>query len=147
MQAIAARPDDLEALESLASVYLTQKRLPDARRMLEQIVRQDPTNEFGLLQMALVLHEQRDWSQSLRYWDRALQRNPWIALTHVQHGQTLVKAGRIEDAITAARKSLILNPGFLPAHVWLGENLPRLGQLEEGARHRAIVEQLKSNRK
>ena len=147
IQAIAARPDDLEALESLASVYLTQRRLPDARRMLEQIVRQDPTNEFGLLQMALVLHEQRDWSQSLQYWDRALQRNPWIALTHVQYGQTLVKAGQIDDAITAARKSLILNPGFLPAHVWLSENLPRLGQVEEGARHRAIVEQLKSKRK
>ena len=146
-QAIVLRPDDLEALESLASVYLTQKRLPEARRVLEQVVQQDPLNEFGLLQMALVLHDQRDWSQSLLYWDRALQRNPWIALNHVQHGQTLVKAGRIEDAITAAQKSLILNPGFLPAHIWLGENLPRAGQVEKGAQHRAVVERLKSKRK
>ena len=144
---VTDRPDDLEALGSLVSVYLTLNRRPDARQALDQLLKQDPQNEYGLIQMALLLHAEKDWPNSLQYWQRAMQQNPWIAFQHVQHGQTLVKAGRIDEAISAARRAIDLNPGFLAAHTWLAETLPQVGKPDEGEQHRKLISRLKTRPK
>ena len=76
-----------------------------------------------------------------------MQQNPWIALQHIQHGQTLVKAGRIDEAISAARRAIELNPGFLAAHTWLAETLPQVGKPDEGEQHRKLLSRLKTRPK
>jgi chemotaxis protein methyltransferase CheR len=59
---------------------------------------------------------------------RALEENPLDAQLHHIHALLLSDLGRMQDAVSAARRAVCLEPDFAMAHLALGLLLRRSGQ-------------------
>jgi tetratricopeptide (TPR) repeat protein len=87
----------------------------------------------GLSDLALAWEARGDRERALRAYDEALERNPADALTWLDRGTTLQRAGRAEEAEASLRKAIELAPASAEAWHTLGYLLAERARLAEAA--------------
>jgi hypothetical protein len=138
-----ARPNEKDLLILKARINVARGRLPEARRILEHLVAQDPESARGWKRLGTVLGTERDPLAEVAAWSRYLsltQRENCAPLREKWGLQRRIPTGN--DII--ARPLHIGNRVFVGTSAgWLYELDSRAGRLLRKTRHRRAVNGLR----
>src|SRR3954469_20739436 len=128
--------------ESVQLLLALERRLtydsPERLPFLRRIQQARPGDFWANLRLADVLHQRKQPTEAIRYYQAAVAIRPGIALGYSKLGMELVSTGRAEEAVEPLRRAVDLEPKALPNHVWLAVALSRSG------RHDGAIEHLRA---
>ena len=107
---------------------------PEIEARVEIVTKQierEPGNAALFIKRGQLHHTHRDWEAALRDFDRAAELDPNAYVIHVRRGETLLEAGRAEDAKQALDKFLGFNGDHAEANVLRARALAQLGAVNE----------------
>jgi len=104
--------------------------LATAARHYERALALDPADVRTMLDAAYLLIALGRLDQSIALVEFAVSRDPINTAGHINLGRSYHYAGRWDDAISAYRTALLLNPGRLNANYGVGEALLMKGEAE-----------------
>src|SRR4029434_6443517 len=90
---LAQRPDSLELMAYLASLYRQEKQYPQAIVLLEQIVARSPDNDRYRFTLGAAYDEANDKERSMAEMRKAIDLNPRNAAALNYLGYTLADMG------------------------------------------------------
>jgi hypothetical protein len=93
-QAVQYDPDDLDAWEAKAGALLLQKRFTEALAAFETVLARSPRRERSLVQAARLAHQLQNRESARRYWQQAVDVNPWMP--NYRHSLALILAEQQE---------------------------------------------------
>lgn len=102
-QALAAAPGNLDATEWLAVVAQTQKRYPQARKHLQQLLAQQPESGIFWLRFGDVEHRLGRVSDAIDAWERTLQAKEADAETRARARTRLQRIAPLAEFPLSAR--------------------------------------------
>ena len=102
---------DAPLFYALGYHYLNLERYSDARTWFEKTIQADPQHEAALAGLAYICQMQNEPAAALKYIDRSLQLNPWVARRHGLRAEVLASLGNRPAAAQAARKAIELKAG------------------------------------
>lgn len=109
-QALAANPEERDALLGLAYVAHQQGRLDEARGYYQRVLRQDPGNPVA--RSGLLAADAVDDPQTVASRSREIaEQNPDSAAAQSALGHAMVREGRLADAQQAFLRAHALEPG------------------------------------
>lgn len=143
--AIHADPNYAQAWAALATVRSMQSAfgilpaqiaLPDAKRAAQRAIELDPAMALGQAAMGQVLvqYENR-FLEGEEIYRRALELDPRLGIAHLWTSINDLYLGRIEVALTAARRAQELEPGNMPFSVNVGRVLYYSRNYDAAAAH------------
>jgi protein O-GlcNAc transferase len=143
------RPQNGDGWATLGSVYNKLDRLPEAATALKEAIRQLPQQPDPHLTLAAVLVKQNQPAEAAAERKKAadLMRanmNRQRAEVAANSGNSLLKSGKVDDAIVEFRNALTYDPGYADAHMGLAKALEQQGKSEESAAERQKAEALQS---
>jgi predicted TPR repeat methyltransferase len=151
-QALAIKPDFLQARFNLGIALRDQNRLDEARAELEAVLAAQPGHVEAGNALGYVYVRLERWDEAERCFRAALARNPlfpdalvnlgnllsssarWaeaVALYRSNLASALARLGRIEEAVAAYRLAITANPTNAEMHAQLGIVLYRLERKRE----------------
>jgi adenylate cyclase len=96
---------------------------------MERASRIEPNTPRILTRLANVLIGRGRLDDAMIYCRRALRADPLSALAHAVCGNACYFAGNLEEAETLRRRVLVLSPGWLSGHFYLGRVLLARGDI------------------
>ncbi len=99
--AVAERPTFTDALRSLADGYVAAKRLPDAKRIAESVLKIAPTDVFSHVVAGRVLLAEGKTDEALKEGEAAEKLMPNAATAKLLQADAWAKKGEIDLAIEA----------------------------------------------
>jgi putative PEP-CTERM system TPR-repeat lipoprotein len=78
-RALAADPSNPSTYALLAEVFISQKRIGDARKQFTEIVKLKPRSVAALTMMGLICYADRDLDAAQEWWEKALQVDHYAA--------------------------------------------------------------------
>ena len=131
--ALGAHPGHEPARQALIALYLEQRRMDEARRLLQEGMALNPANTRFASVLARIFVERKDYSGALDVLDgiRSAAADKW-ELQGIR-GTVLQRLGRHADAVEAFRMSLKGAPQSGPVWLGLGISLESLGRKSEAA--------------
>ncbi|HWC00225.1 MAG TPA: tetratricopeptide repeat protein, partial [Bryobacteraceae bacterium] len=139
-RSIAALPGwelQADALHLLGLARLQQNRLDEAQGLLERALHFHPGHPHVLLNLARLFLRRGRQGDAAAALEAALQADPRLAEAWYELGALRFAAGDNHGAEDAFRQVLALEPGHLPARLWLGVAIKNEGR---GAEAEAILE-------
>ncbi len=132
--ALQLAPDDAALRVGLGEIRLQQNRRPEALQELRRALAADASAQLPLTRVVTQLVGRREFGDARLLLGEMLVRNPRAASGHYLLGWIEESQGRLQEAVTAYRRALELDPGRYEAAVSLANLLKQAGQLEEAAR-------------
>lgn len=129
-RAIALDSAYLPAFSNLAQVRVDEGRVADARGLLEHALRINPDYVDATRRLGGLLAAQGD-TKSISYLERMASSPDTTDELFVALGQAYVDANRLDDAATALRRALALNPRRADAAALLGGLLAQHGAMAD----------------
>ena len=124
----------------LAMRHIASSRAEEAGEILSRIVEQERMNAMALHGLGVVAYTAKDYETAIRHLTLAVQidgKNPHFGNNL---GEALRRANRLEEALAAFEKVLLVKPDFLKAHLGAGNALRDLGRVQEAsARYRLAL--------
>jgi tetratricopeptide (TPR) repeat protein/DNA-binding beta-propeller fold protein YncE len=114
------RPDDPEALQALASVYLKMKQYQEAEKILKQVLKISPTLAAAHLDMARVLAQKGDSSGAVSEFQKAIELAPKDINGHLELGRHYLEIKQYGQAEVAFQRAISLVPDHVRARLLLG---------------------------
>lgn len=108
--ALAVDPDLPEARMGLAKIHMMQRDLDGALAELEKIDLASISDAIVFYNIGNLLFEQGQSSESAKYYQLALDRNPNFADAHMQMGLALIQQGMFVEAKPHLQKVVELDP-------------------------------------
>jgi tetratricopeptide (TPR) repeat protein len=144
------QPENGEEWATLGSVYNHLDKLPEAEAALQEAIRRLPEQPDPHLTLAAVLVKQNQPAEATAERKKAadLMRanmNRQRAEVAGNSGNSLLKSGKVEDAIVEFRNALSYDPDYAQAHMGLANALERQGNSAEAAAERRKAETLGKN--
>jgi tetratricopeptide (TPR) repeat protein len=141
------QPENGEAWATLGSVYNHLDKLPEAAAALQEAIRRLPQQPDPHLTLAAVLAKQNQPAEATaeRKIAADLMRanmNRQRAEVASNSGDSLLKSGKLEDAIVEFRNALSYDPDYPRAHLGLANALQQQGNNIEAAAERQKAETL-----
>ena len=130
IRAIALDSTYMPAWSNLAQVRVDQGRVADARALLEHSVRINPDNVDATRRLGGLLAAQGN-TKSISYLERMASSPDTTDELFVALGQAYVDANRFDDAATALRRALAMNPRRADAAALLGGLLAQQGAMAD----------------
>jgi tetratricopeptide (TPR) repeat protein len=127
--AVAGAPERASAVSRLATIYVSQSRIPDAIAVLEKAVPANARDVPLRLQLAGLLVKMKDYEKADRQFDIANALDPKNAEARAQWGDMLLESGRPHDAEAQFRRALEADPRDALQHIRLGRALREQGKL------------------
>jgi len=134
---------------TLGSVDLKLNKLPEAADALRIAVQQLPGQADPHLLLANVLIQQGNTAEAAQ--ERKLAANLMRAHMNLQRaevatnsGNSMLKAGKVDDAIVDFRNAIGFDPQYAEAHRGLADALTRKGKMDEAKAERAQARALES---
>ena len=90
-----------------------------------------------LLFAVRIADRNRDWRDGLTLWEKTLKTAPECARVHVNLSEVYANAGRLDDALSAAKKALSINPDHIEGRNNLGTLYERKGLTGKAEKIRA----------
>jgi tetratricopeptide (TPR) repeat protein len=143
-------PQNGDGWATLGSVYNKLERLPEAVTALEEAIKQLPEQADPHLTLAAVLAKQKlpDEAAAERKTAANLMRarmNYQRAEVATNSGKSLLKEGRLDDAVVEFRNAIEFDPGYEEAHAELAEALEKQGKRPEAAAERACAKAIEGS--
>lgn len=127
-------PEDWqEARRCLVRIALIQKQPHDAEIHLRVLLEADPEDAEAMALHGLLLLHRGQSTEAIEVLEEARRLAPGLALVYVNLALAYRAMGRLDEALEAARQSVVLDPDHLPHHDALGQLW-----LEKGRRGEAI---------
>ena len=141
---VRALAGDVDALRGLGRLFAQTGRLDAAAACWEEALEAAPNDGETLSLLARQLQRAGRLPEALGVLDRLVESNAWISSDHVQRAALLATLGRTEEALTAVRRGLELDPSNLPARGLHAEILEHTGRPLEAERERETISRLKA---
>ena len=106
-------------------------RLPEAKRIYQQILQTNPDLPVALHLLGVIAHQVGKNPIAIDLITKALANNPDFAEAHHTLGIVFKESGRLEDAVTEFRKAVAIKPDYTEALVNLSAALILLGEKDE----------------
>jgi hypothetical protein len=133
-RALELEPDCQEALYNLGNTFVLAGRLPEAERVLLQVIAGRPKWSYPQNSLGTVLLRQQRFSEAADAFRLAVSLAPGWFLPFHNLGLALLQLGQDEAAMAALRSAIQCQPDFADAHLNLAYLLLRHGRFEEGFR-------------
>jgi cytochrome c-type biogenesis protein CcmH/NrfG len=127
----AVPPDDVAALEGLGLAQRDDGRAREALATLELALKQAPRRELALGAAARLALDQGQVRQSIAYWERLIEVNPYSWESHGFLAQALAVGRLWPEAVEACRAAVRLNPFDVRVRMLLIDCLVRKGERAE----------------
>jgi tetratricopeptide (TPR) repeat protein len=114
------QPLSIEQAMVLATQHQSQGRLPEAERVLRQILRVQPQHAYALHLLGVIAHQAGKPALAIDLINEAIKYNGDIALFHSNLGEMYRQAGRLDDALRHGERAVALDPRTVAAHGNLG---------------------------
>jgi tetratricopeptide (TPR) repeat protein len=124
-----------EALLMLGTFYLRIGRVTEAGKVYQELHAIDPDNIDVLINMASAASYRKDYTAMKGFLEQALDVTPDAVEAMINMGNYYVKTQQPEAAHAWFFKAVEADPYNPMAHIGLGLQSIRLGQLEKGLRH------------
>jgi tetratricopeptide (TPR) repeat protein len=132
---VALRPDDWQGHYQRGLLCFLEGELESARESYTQAVRLAPERSAGYLAAGLACLFQSatpaHLSDAGQWFERGLKVDPRSASLHFYVGLTRFRQRQWEDAATALKQAVQLDPQLTEAYYPLGQTLRKLGRTEE----------------
>ena len=140
-------PDNGDAWATLGSVDNHLDNLPEAEAALKEAIRQLPQQPDPHLTLAAVLVKENHPAEATAERKIAAglmheNMNHQRAEVATNTGNSLLKGGKVDDAITAFREALSYDANYIEAHAGLAKALDQQGKASEAAAERQKAEAL-----
>jgi rhomboid protease GluP len=129
--ALKRYPHDEGVLSALGTALVYQHRDQEAGKYLNQILAQDPRNDFALNNLALLELRSGNASAARDLLTAGLAAQPKNALGRVYLAQALESLGRDDQAITNLRTAVAIDPKLYDAQYELASLYERHQRLQE----------------
>ena len=141
------RPENGDGWATLGSVYNHLGQLPEAASALEEAIRQLPGQPDPHLTLAVVLVKQNQPEEAAAERKKAAElmranMSRQRAEVASNSGNSLLKSGKVGDAIVEFRDALSYDPNYSEAHMGLANALQQQGKTAEAAAERQKAEAL-----
>ncbi len=130
--ALDVNPNDVAALETMATLLVMNDRAEEAVEYVERALEVNPESlkSLSILAAQAALHERFDEFAELEARVNAF--SPGNARFYGDLADAFGNAYRFTEAVGYARQAVAADPNYWQGHTLLGTNLIRLGQEEEG---------------
>ena len=132
-EALAKEPANPYAHYNLGKLLFVRGTLPEAERHLREAIAARPGFAEAQVVLSNLLDAQGNFEAAAAALEPALRLRPDYARAWHNYALALTKIERLADAEAAARRSLELDPAFLPTYEFLGDLLRTVGRHEEAA--------------
>jgi protein O-GlcNAc transferase len=143
-------PQNGDGWATLGSVYNKLNRLPDAVTALQEAIGQLPDQADPHLTLAAVLVKQNQAGQAAE--ERKTAANLMRAHMNYQRaevatnsGESLLKEGKVEDAVVEFRNAISFDPAYAEAHAELASALDKQGKTAEAAAERSCAKAIENS--
>jgi Flp pilus assembly protein TadD len=119
-QALAIKPDFVEAHDNLGHAYRAAGRLDDATASIGRALQLQPNFAPAHKNLGVVLIEQGKFDEAVASCQRAIDLNPGDAEAYTNLGGALWNQGRLDEAVTSLTRAIQLRPDLADAHSNLG---------------------------
>jgi len=103
-------PENAETNFALGNLRLAQGRAADAKSFYLATLRLDPTHEGSYNNLGILALQEKRWNLAADFFRKALQQDPREAKTYFLLAEAHFKDGDLEDAGSAIRDALKLDP-------------------------------------
>jgi tetratricopeptide (TPR) repeat protein len=125
-------PDNIEARQVMATLYVRVGEIDNAERELEKVVAlTDGGTDQGLTLVAALLGREQNHRVALDVITRLVERYPDRAVAHYSQGTLADRVGNKTLALSAATRAIELQPGFSDAIILRAKVLADVGRTEE----------------
>lgn len=142
--------DNADGWATLGSVYNKLDRLPEAVTALKEAIKQSPDQADPHLTLAAVLVKQGQAAQAAD--ERKTAANLMRAHMNFQRaevatnsGKSLMKDGKLDDAVVELRNAISFDPAYAEAHSELAKALDNQGKATEAAAQRACASAIENS--
>lgn len=129
-----ARPDDPQAVATLAHARAQRGGRAEAIRLLERAVSLDPSRAGDWYNLGFLQQEEQRHDEAIASMRRALALDDKLDLAHYGLALSLIKTGRAEEAIAPLRRNIELQPMSPYGYYQLAHVHHRRGETEEVVR-------------
>jgi protein O-GlcNAc transferase len=139
------RPENGDGWATLGSVDNNLNKLPEAESALREAIRQLPQQPDPHLTLAAVLVKENQPAEATAERKKAAElmrtnMNRQRAEVATNSANSLLKSGKVDDAIAGFRDALSFDPNFAEAHLGLATALEQQGKTAEAAAERQKAE-------
>ena len=127
-RAVAVRPDYLDALEGLATIYYDIGRFEEAIPYYRRMLYLRPIDAYSHERLGIAYAQTGDLGRAITQFRRALDLDPQRAESHYNTGLAWIKLGDCARAAPALREAVKLAPDDPQAHYGLALVYDRMGQ-------------------
>jgi tetratricopeptide (TPR) repeat protein len=142
-------PQNGDGWATLGSVYNKLDRLPEAVTALQEAIKQLPEQADPHLTLAAVLVKQNQPAQAAE--ERKTAANLMRAHMNYQRaevatnsGKSLLKDGKVDDAVVQFRNAISFDPEYVEAHAGLAMALEKEGKTVEATAERACAKAIEN---
>ena len=129
--ALSLNPEDPVALHSYSEYLAAQYRLEESLDAIQEANRIDPLSLTVNAGLGWVLFFSRAYDRAIEQFEKTLELDPEYVYLNWFVGQAYLKAGRLEDAVTAFRRGRAVSGGHPGMTAYLGYALAQAGETEE----------------
>jgi predicted O-linked N-acetylglucosamine transferase (SPINDLY family) len=142
-QAVAFRPDYVDAYYNIAQVHMHRGNFKEAVAAYRQVVRLSPDHALALNNLGYALHELGDDPEAVASHRQALALRPDDVDTLNNLGNALYSMHKLAEAEAYYRRALQINPDYVKAYQGLGALFMTQGLTESAERAFRKVLELK----
>ena len=114
-----------------ALAHYEQGKVPEAERILKEILRSQPDSTDALYLLAEISYGSGNYDAAVRYIRQAIQYDPGNAEAYSNLGFILQGKGQLDDAVKCYQKAIELNPDLLQAYMNLGNTFKEKGRFDD----------------
>src|SRR5258706_4092310 len=130
-EVLRSDPRNIEALYSLAMLYLHLAKFAESERLFAEVTRLDPRFGDALLHRGFALRQLRRYPESVACLDALLSASPDLIPAWRERGAALFGLEQYQEALECYDKVLAFEGGSADAWHMRGEALLRLGRLAD----------------
>ena len=123
---LAARPDNIDALQMLGSIKLSRGEPTTALRLIAAAMQQRPKSPQILSSYALTLIALQRHEEALAAFEQAIKQKSRFPEAHNNRGSLLVTLGRYQEALGSFERAIAIKPDYADAQYNRGYALHKL---------------------
>ncbi|HEX7333681.1 MAG TPA: protein kinase, partial [Pyrinomonadaceae bacterium] len=146
-KALALEPTSLDARFGIAMVYFNQRRLSEAKRSIEEILKENSEFYPGHIRLGMIAELSNELEDALKHYRRAVELKPydedaWMFLAGVQRKRANIPAAQEAElkVIEITSRKLEASRDDIIVMSRLAEAYARFGSLEATATLRRVLE-------
>lgn len=130
-KALELKHDDSFALSHLAHIYLGQGKLEESKRLIDQVLKNEPSNVFANSVKGEIFILEGNLVEALEIFDAIINIDPNNTYAHSRLGMVYRKLGKIDEALSILSRGLEIDSNNPSLHHALGDVYAILNRDEE----------------